>query len=77
MYDLCQNAEYKKPVTRITRNVNRYTFDTKTVNLTVYGKSYWSYLTGAKLWNGLPQEIQDQRTKNSFKLALKTRVIQN
>ena len=72
---VCQdNSEYKKPVTRITRNINRYIFDTKLVNLTVYGRS--PYLVGARLWNGLPQEIQDQRTTNNFKLVLKTHVIQ-
>ena len=68
MYDLCQNAEYKKPVTRITRNVNCNIFYTKIVNYTVYEKS--PYYIGATLWNGLPQEIQDQRTKNSFKTAV-------
>ena len=75
MYDLFQNGEYKKPVTGITRNVNRYIFDTKTLNLSVYCKS--PYYIGASLWNMLPQELQDQRTKNGFKLALKNHVVLN
>ena len=69
MYDLCQNSEYKKPVTRIARNINRYTFDIKKVNLTVCGQS--PFYVGGRLWNRLPQEILDQRTKNNFKGALK------
>ena len=58
----------EKPIVRHTRRADKYTFDIKRVNLEIYGRS--PYYIGGKLWNSLPKEVQEQRTKERFKRAI-------
>ena len=58
----------ERPIVRHTRRADKYTFDIKRVNLEIYARS--PYYIGGKLWNSLPKEVQEHRTKEQFKRAI-------
>ena len=69
MYDLKQQQLYEKIGNRVTRQGEKYIFQTEISNVGVYMRS--PYYIGANLWNNLPYDVQNARTKAQFKLNLK------
>ena len=69
MYDLKQQQLYEKIGNRVTRQGEKYIFQTEILNVGVYMRS--PYYIGANLWNNLPYDVQNARTKAQFKINLK------
>ena len=70
MYEMKQQRLYERIGDRVTRQGDKYVFQTDIVNLGVYARS--PYYIGSQLWNELPSNIQNARTKAQFKHEVKT-----
>ena len=69
MFSLKLDNKYKKESVRVTRNAERYVFDTDIVHKDIYANS--PYYKGVVLWNGLDLDIQDKVDKTGFKNCVK------
>ena len=69
MFMLKCNNKFCKQGLRVTRNADRYVFNTEIVHMDVYAKS--PYYRGVALWNNLPLDIQNKGTATVFKNAVK------
>ena len=69
MFMLKCNNKFRKQGLRVTRNADRYVFNTEIVHMDVYAKS--PYYRGVALWNNLPLDIQNICTATVFKNAVK------
>ena len=72
MLEVClvEVHSYEKVGARITRQGNKYIFQTDVPTVGAYTHSL--YYLGANLWNKLPFNIQNAKTKVLFKNDLKT-----
>ena len=70
MYEMKQMQLYERVGERITRQHDKYIFQTDVVNVGTYARS--PYYCGSMLWNKLPSRIHEARTKAHFKSELKT-----
>ena len=70
MYDLKQQRTYERIGARVTRQGDKYIFQTEISSVGIYTRS--PYYVGANLWNDLPANIQFARSKAQSKIDLKT-----
>ena len=69
MFSLKKSNRYKKDSACVTRNVDRYVFDTDIVHKDIYANS--PYYKGVSLWNSLKVNIQNILDKVKFKNCIK------
>ena len=75
MYEMKQLNLYEHVGERVTRQGDKYMFHTDIANVGVYARS--PYFLGSQLWNKLPRNIQNARTKSQFKLEVKKLWVRN
>ena len=69
MFLLKINNKFKKESVRITRNAERYVFNTEIVHKDIYAKS--PFYCGVSLWNSIPIEYQNLIERRTFKTSIK------
>ena len=63
------SSEYVTRLTRLTRNAERYVFNTEIVHKDTYAKS--PFYCGVSLWNSIPVEYQNLIERRTFKNSIK------
>ena len=69
LYDNIQNYRQDRVITHNTRLAEKNNLVISRANTELYAKS--PYCIGGTIWNDLPKHIQEQKTKDRFKCAIK------
>ena len=69
MFSLKTNNKYRKESVRITRNTDRFVFNTEIVHKDIYAIS--PFFRGVYLWNSIPIECQSLTERRTFKINIK------